>query len=104
MAFTWKIEALKVAQSPGPNTVTLSNFTVHGKEGGLTASVNYSVVLKPADLNNFLPYDQLTHDQAVAWTKEALEPERVVAIEQEVQAQIDGQKVPVAVKATLPWS
>jgi hypothetical protein len=104
MEFTWKIEALKVLQTPEPNTVILSNFTVRGVEGELTASANHAVMLKPADPNNFLPYEQLTHDQAIAWTKEALEPEGVLSIEQEVQNQIDQQKQPVATKVDLPWS
>ena len=100
---TWKIESLRVMQTPGPNTVVLSNFTVRGVDGALTASANHAVMLKPADLNNFLPFDQLTHEQAIAWTKEALEPAGVSSIEQEVQAQIDEQKAPMAVKAPLPW-
>lgn len=104
MIFTWKIEALKVMQTPGPNTVVLSNFTVKGVDGELTASANHAVMLKPADLNNFLPFDQLTHEQAIAWTKEALEPSGVLSIEQEVQAQIDEQKQPVATKVSLPWN
>lgn len=104
MAFTWKIEALRVMQTPEPNTVVLSNFTVRGVEGELKASANRAVMLKPADPNNFLPYEQLTHDQAIAWTKEALGSDGVLAIEQEVQAQLEGQKIPVAIKATLPWS
>ena len=101
---TWKIEGLKVLQTPGPNTVVLSNFTVRGVDGDLTASANHAVMLKPADLNNFVPFDQLTHEQVIAWTKEALEPAGVLSIEQEVQAQINDQKVPVAIKAALPWS
>jgi hypothetical protein len=81
----------------------LSNFTVRGVEGELTASANHAVMLKPADPNNFLPYEQLTHDQAIAWTKDALEIDGVYWIEQEVQKQIDEQKQPVAVKVALPW-
>lgn len=103
MEFTWKIESLRVMQTPGPNTVVLSNFTVRGVEGELTASANHAVMLKPADPNNFLPYEQLTHDQAVAWTKDALGIDGVFWIEQEVQKQIDEQKQPVAVKVALPW-
>ena len=101
---TWKIESLRVMQTPGPNTVVLSNFTVRGVDGALTASANHAVMLKPADPNNFLPFDQLTHDQAIAWTKEALEPAGVLSIEQEVQNQINEQKQPVATKVDLPWN
>ena len=101
---TWKIEGLKVLQTPGPNTVVLSNFTVRGVDGDLTASANHAVMLKPADLNNFVPFDQLTHEQVIAWTKEALEPAGVLSVEQEVQNQIDEQKQPVATKVDLPWN
>lgn len=101
--FTWVINSLQVMQSPEPNTVVMSNFTILGEEGGITGSVTYSVNLLPANPNSFTPYDQITQAQAIQWTQEALGPDRVAAMEGEVQAQIDAQKIPEPQPAPLPW-
>ena len=101
--FTWTINGLQVMQSPEPNTVTMSNFTILGDDSGTTGSVTYSVNLLPASPANFTPFDQITQEQAVQWTQEALGPERVISMEAEVQAQIDAQKIPTPQPAPLPW-
>lgn len=102
--FTWTINSLQVMQSPEPNTVTMSNFTITGDDAGTTGSVTYSVNLLPASTTNFTPFDQITQAQAVQWTQEALGPERVASMEAEVQQQIDAQKVPAPEPAPLPWA
>lgn len=90
-------------QSPEPNTVVMSNFTILGDDAGITSSVTYSVNLLPADPANFTPFDQITQEQAIQWTQAALGADRVAAMEAEVQAQIDAQKVPEPQPAPLPW-
>ena len=102
--FTWQVNGLQVMQSPEPNTVVMSNFTITGKEGDLSGSVSYSVNLLPADPANFTPFDQITQEQAILWTQEALGADRVAAMEGEVQQQIDAQKVPTPQPAPVPWN
>jgi len=102
--FTWKINSLQVIQEPNPNTAVMSNFTILGDDDGIKDSVTYSVNLLPADLKNFTPYDQVTHEQAVAWTKDALGIDRVSAMEDEVQKHINAQKTPTPQPADLPWA
>jgi hypothetical protein len=65
--------------------------------------VTYSVNLLPADTKNFIPYADITQAEAVQWTQDALGAERVAAMEAEVQAQIDAQKIPSPQPAPLPW-
>lgn len=101
--FTWKINGLQVMQTPGANTVTMSNFTILGEDGGKTASVSYSVNLLPADPASFTPFDQITEAMAVQWTMDAL-GDRVAAMEGEVQALLDAQSVPTPEPAPLPWA
>lgn len=101
--FTWTINGLQVMQSPEANTVTMSNFTIAGEDNGLTGSVTYSVNLLPANPDNFVPFDQITQQEAIAWTQQALGPERIASMEAEVQAQIDAQKIPTPQPAPLPW-
>ena len=99
----WIINSLSVMNSPEPETVVMSNFTINDTQGGLTGSVTYSVNLLPADSKNFVPYADITQAEAVQWTQDALGTERVANMEAEVQAQIDAQKVPTPQPAPLPW-
>ena len=94
----WSINSLQVLNSPEPNTVLMSNFTISQDD----CSVTYAVNLLPST-SNFTPYDEITLDQAILWTKEALGINRVNAMEAEVQAQIDKQNVITPEPAPLPW-
>jgi hypothetical protein len=99
----WLINSLSVMNVPKPETVTMSNFTISDTQGGLTGSVTYSVNLLPADTKNFIPYADITQAEAVLWTQDALGVDRVAAMEAEVQALIDAQKVPSPQPEPLPW-
>ena len=99
----WIINALSVMNSPEPETVVMSNFTINDTQSGLTGSVTYSVNLLPNDGKNFIPYADITQAEAIQWTQDALGASRVAAMETEVQAQINAQKVPTPQPAPLPW-
>jgi hypothetical protein len=101
---TWKINSLSVMNTPLPNTAVMSNFTISDTQGELTGSVTYSVNLLPAEGGSgFTPYADITQANAIQWTQDALGASRVAAMEAEVQAQIDAQKVPTPQPAPLPW-
>jgi hypothetical protein len=99
----WIINSLSVMNTPEPETVVMSNFTINDTQSGLTGSVTYSVNLLPNDGKNFIPYADITQAEAIQWTQDALGADRVTAMEAEVQAQIDAQKVPTPQPAPLPW-
>ena len=98
--YNWTINSLQVMNEPEPQTVVMSNFTI-AKDG---QSVNYSVNLLPANPDNFTPYDQVSQEQAVAWTQTALGPQRVANMENEVNVLIAQAAIPVPQPAPLPWS
>jgi len=100
MAYTWTINSLQVMNSPEPQTVVMSNFTV-AKDG---QQVNYSVNLLPANPEDFTPFDQITQEQALAWTQAALGESRVTAMENEVDMLIAQAAVPTPQPAPLPWN
>jgi hypothetical protein len=100
MSYNWTINSLQVMNSPEPQTVVMSNFTI-AKDG---QSVNYSVNLLPANPDNFTPFDQITQAQALAWTQAALGPDRVAAMENEVDILIAQAAVPTPQPAPLPWN
>ena len=95
----WTINSLSVTQSPEPDTVVMSNFTI--SEDG--QSVTYSVNLLPADASNFIPYADITQAEAVQWTQDALGVDRVAAMEAEVDALIAQAQVPTPQPQPLPW-
>jgi len=86
--------------SPEPQTVVMSNFTV-AKDG---QQVNYSVNLLPANPESFTPFDQITQAQALEWTQSALGEDRVAAMENEVAILIAQAAVPTPQPAPLPWN
>ena len=100
MAFVWTINSLQVMNTPEPQTVVMSNFTI-AKDG---QQVNYSVNLLPANPEDFTPFDQITQEQALAWTQAALGPERVAAMENEVDMLIAQAAIPTPQPAPLPWN
>lgn len=99
----WSINSLSVLNVPEPETVVMSNFTISDTQDGLTGSVTYSVNLLPPDAANFTPYADITQAEAIQWTQDALGVDRVAAMESEVQAQIDAQKIPTPQPVPLPW-
>jgi hypothetical protein len=100
MSYNWTINSLQVMNSPEPQTVVMSNFTI-AKDG---QQVNYSVNLLPANPDDFTPFDQITQEQALAWTQSALGPDRVAAMENEVDMLIAQAAVPTPQPAPLPWN
>ena len=99
----WTINSLSVMNTPEPETVVMSNFTISDTQDGLTGSVTYAVNLLPADASNFIPYADITEAEAIQWTQDALGVDRVASMEAEVQAQIDAQKIPTPQPVPLPW-
>ena len=97
--YNWTINSLQVMNTPEPQTVVMSNFTI----AKLGQQVNYSVNLLPANPDNFTPFDQITQAQALEWTQAALGPERVTNMETEVDFLIAQAAVPTPQPAPLPW-
>ena len=58
-------------------------------------------VLDTSQITNFIPFDQLTNDEIVAWTKGAMGDEQVASIEASIQSQIDSLITPTSVTLTI---
>ena len=95
----WTINSLSVMNTPLPETVVMSNFTI-AQDG---QSVTYSVNLLPADASNFTPYADITQAEALQWTQDALGADRVTAMEAEVDALIAQAAIPTPQPEPLPW-
>jgi hypothetical protein len=104
ITYTWKVTGLMVQDEGDLEKVAvMSNFSINGTDGEYTGQVSYAVNLLQPDAENFTPYADITEEQAVQWTKNALGEDRVSAMEQEVSEQITKASVPVPQPAPLPW-
>ena len=99
--FTWKIAQLERETQDG--FVYTAHYTVDAKSAdevysaGAYGSVGFE---RPEDL---IPFADLTEEQLISWTKEALGgAEKVTEIEAALQTQLDEQRAPTKA-AGLPW-
>jgi hypothetical protein len=112
MEFKWSINKVTVAED---SLVVKVDLTVTATDGDNTASAAYTRTLARGD--SFIPYDQLTEDQVLAW---CFEPEVTPTIdlvgnvgsstrfikddgEIQVAGQIARQLAQVAAEPALPW-
>jgi hypothetical protein len=95
MTIIWTIAQLDRQTSDG--LVTTAHWTVNAVDGEYSAGSYGTVGFERGD--TFVAYDSLTEAQVIAWVKEKLD---VVAIEANLQSQIDDLKNPVSATG-LPW-
>ena len=71
-------------------------------QGGFYSATNIGTqTLDTSQITTFIPFDQLTNDEVVAWTKGAMGDEQVASIEASIQSQIDSLITPTSVTLTI---
>ena len=102
--FVWKVRQIECLSQDGlDNVVVTVCFDIDADEDGLKGFVQGDTKLLPPDAANFTALDSVTHDQVVAWTKDALGANGVARFEGMAQQQIDNQKVAQPKVVPLPW-
>ena len=84
-------------------------YNVHWRVTGTTAEEGkeYSAtsigtqILNIDDITNFIPFDQLTNDEVVAWTQATMGAEQVAAIETNIADAINLEINPVSITLTI---
>jgi hypothetical protein len=101
--FTWKITKFEVIDEGSLSDVAIiSYFELWGNDGDLQGMVGSDVRLLPPDPGNFVPLDDITADEATAWTIAAL-GDKTQMFEEMVTTQIESQKVQQPRAVELPW-
>ena len=104
--FTWNISNLDRHLADGAvycSYWTLNaKRTVDGQDEPLTAGCYGSVNFGAPDPDNFIPYEDLTREIVIQWTKDALGEETVAATEAALSKQMDLIENPVDSKG-VPW-
>jgi len=97
--FTWKIAQLERETADG--FVFTAHYTVDANDGTYSAGAYGSVGFQRPE--NLVPFADLTEEQVINWTKEAIGgDEKVAEIEAALQAQLDEQRTPSKAPG-LPW-
>jgi len=96
---SWKIAQLERETADG--FVFTAHYTVDANDGTYNAGAYGSVGFQRPE--NLIPFADLTEDQVIGWTKEAIGgDEKVAEIEAALQAQLDEQRTPSKAPG-LPW-
>ena len=84
-------------------------YNVHWVVTGSTEQegVDYSAtsigtqVLDISDITEFIPFEDLTNEEVVAWTKSAIGEEQVSSIEDSIASQIQAKITPTSITLTI---
>jgi len=107
MAITWKAIQLDRQLKDGDkdNVVTSVHWEAIDSEvdGEKTYTGRvYGSVGLDAPGDSFIPYSEISEEQAISWAKSALGENKVADIEKSVENQIDEQKTPTTGEG-VPW-
>jgi hypothetical protein len=81
--------------------VTGVSDEVDSKGNPYSATSIGTQTLDTSQITEFIPFDQLTNDEVVAWTKGAMGDEQVASVEASIQSQIDSLITPTSVTLTI---
>lgn len=105
--YNWTISALDCIPQVGDMTdyVCTSHWRVTGDDGEGHSGQVYSTVSFAVDPDkpNFVPFEDITLEQAIQWTQDALGEEQVAAVYASIDSQIENQINPPIVSPQLPW-
>jgi hypothetical protein len=106
ITYTWNIVQLDCYPEYAGETdvVFTSNWTLDGTDGDYLGSVYGTQELNYVAGTPFTPYDQLTLEQVIGWTKNAMGAEKVVFYESVVASQIEIKINSPVVSPPLPWA
>jgi len=103
---TWGIVGMDCAPTKGTLTdyVAAFRWTLSATDGTYRGSA-YGTVLFDVSLtnSNYIPYTDITLDQAIVWAKDSLGVEQIAMYEKAVADQIKAQNIPPTINPPLPW-
>lgn len=108
--FNWDCKTVDVYPTSGDNADVVYN--VHWRVTGVSDQVDedgnaYSSTiigtqtLSTEEIVDFVPFEELTHEQIVTWTQDAIGAEQVTEMENNLNNQIDALITPTSVTKTI---
>lgn len=106
--YNWQISALDCKPQVGDmvDYVVTSHWRCTGDDGEGHSGQVYSTVQFEVDPEkpDFVPFGDITEEDAIQWTQEALGEEQVAAIYTAIDSQIEDQVHPKIISPALPWA
>lgn len=104
ITYTWKINNLEIVDQGNLKDVAIhSFFEVYGEnDEGQKGFEQGDVKLMPVDPKSFTDIKNVSHEQAIVWTKNALTDDGKY-FEDKIFQQIEWQKAPKSKLADLDW-
>ena len=104
MTVTWKVVCLDSTKTVGSlsDVVDTIHWTATKIDGDYAGSEYGSIAISDADASSFTAYNSITEENAIAWAKAAMGSDKVTAIENGLDNQINKQKTPTTSHG-VPW-
>ena len=103
ITYDWNCKTVDVhPQEKGETDVVYNvHWIVTGVDGDYSATNIGTQVVPLNEGGTFIPFEDLTNDVVVEWTKEAMGEEQVTQIEAGVASEIEGKINPTSVTMTI---
>ena len=103
ITYDWNCKTVDVhPQEQGETEVVYNvHWIVTGVDGDYSASCIGTQVVPLNEGGTFIPFEDLTNDVVVEWTKEAMGEEQVTQIEAGIASEIEGKINPTSVTMTI---
>ena len=103
ITYDWNCKTVDVhPQEEGETDVVYNvHWIVTGVDGDYSATNIGTQVVPLSEGGTFIPFEDLTNDVVVEWTKEAMGEEQVTQIEAGVASEIEGKINPTSVTMTI---
>ena len=94
VVYNWNCKTVDVYPQDGDYTDVVYNvhWIVTGTDDSVPpvqGTVYGTQMLNTSDITTFIPFNQLTNEEIVAWTQSAMGPERIAEIEANIVSQIE---------------
>ncbi len=103
ITYNWNCKTVDVhPQEEGQTDVVYNvHWIVTGVDADYSATNIGTQVVPLSEGGAFIPFEDLTNEIVVGWTKDAMGEEQVASIESSIASQIEDQKNPVSVTMTI---
>ena len=101
--FNWLVKQLLTETIAGEqNYVVIANYEVVGIDGVYSSVISDSARFSTANVDTFIPYQDLTNDIVIGWIQAILGVDGVANLEASIQGQIDSQINPPVTPEITP--
>lgn len=101
--FNWTVTQLLTETIAGEqNYVVIANYEVVGVDSVYTSSLSDSARFSTANVDTFIPYEDLTNSIVISWIQALLGVDGVANYEASIQGQIDSQINPPVTPEVTP--